>query len=228
MATNKFDLLKFKSDGEWNKARLDSITATSAGSIMGVNNWETALDVYIKITTKKEKKVADTEFMARGRNYESIVRHIFAIRHQEYRVIEPPKHNWLIRNKENSWWAATPDGLLKAKSRYIGGVECKYHLIRGKSDEERWVNGILPDQYYVQVIHTINASGRQFKEYYLAVLLEHQKPSDEKKWTFDNLEYREYRFVTKEIVEDLNREQKAVNNFIENNIKKKVIPGVKL
>lgn len=225
---NKFKLIKFKRPNEWLQARLSCITATSASSVLGLNKWETALEVYIRLLTGKGKVVEESEAMALGRKYEPIARQMFSIKHNEYERVDPPVNNWLITQRRKKWFGATPDGLLKQDDKFIGGLECKYHLIRGKDDEEAWKSGVLPQQYYIQVLHTINASERQFQVYYLVALLEHEKRNEKGEWVFDNIEYREYKFVTSELRQDLDYEEKAMYNFMNEHVTKRKFPTITL
>lgn len=220
-------LVTFKSREDWLKRRTKVITATSAGAIMGYSPWETKMDIYMRLTRGVVKETEETEAIRKGNQFEPIARLMFAVNHPEWVLIEPPKNNWMIVRKDKPWFGATPDGILIKDGKVVGGVECKRHQIRGKQDEENWKEGKLPNQYYIQVLHTGNAMKCDI--YYLIAILEYQK-KDEKtgEWVFDHIEYREYFFDFTEKKEELAYEEEEMEKFYQNNVKAGVMPALEL
>lgn len=222
-------LINFKSREHWLKKRLEVITATSAGAILGVSPWESKMDIYMRLTKGVTREVEETDAIRKGNQFEPIARMMFAINHPEWEVIDPPKNNWMVIRKDKPWFGATPDGLLRkvGETKITSGLECKRHLIKGKQDEENWKDGSLPQQYYVQVLHTGNSA--KLDSYYLVAILEYQK-YDEKTntWIFDKIEYREYYFDFTEKKEELAYEEGEMTKFYENNIKAGVMPPIEL
>lgn len=217
-------LVKFKSRAEWLTARMNGISATGAGAVLNVNPWETPIDIYERITHKIYVENEESEAMKKGNQAEPILRDLFKFSYQDkYKLVNPPKANWLIQRKDKPYMIATPDGLLtETMTGNKGGLECKYHRAYGKADAEEWQSGQLPQQYYVQVLHTMNVG--KFKFYYLVVLLEIDKRAEDGKYVLDHYENRYYYFDAEELKEDLDYEESKMDEFWKHNIVERNIP----
>lgn len=221
-----YKLIRFKSREEWKKARLEGITATSAGAVLGVNPWESILETYIKITHKKEDTKEETEAMRKGNQAEPIVRELFKLNYgDEFVLRNPPSSNWIIVNKEKPYFLATPDGLLTNKvTKRKGGLECKFHEVLNNDDAINWRNGLLPNQYFVQVLHTMNAG--RFDFYFLGVILKHKKRKEDGTYVFDYYETRFFYFDAKELKEELRYEEEKIDTFWNGNILTHTLPTI--
>lgn len=230
MKTNKpsCKLIKFKTRDEWLTARTFGITATASGAILGVNPWETPLDIYLRIVHGVTKQIDETELIAKGNQAEPILRDLFRLNYgDKYKLKNPPKSNWMLVRTDKLYMMATPDGLMTEKgTRRKGGIECKYHLLRGAKDEEMWKQGQLPQQYYCQVLHTMNVG--MFDFYFVAVLLEHQKKNANGEYEFDFYETRFYFLDRIELRRDLKYEADEMDKFWHENIVARTIPDVSI
>lgn len=220
-----YRLIRFRTRQEWLDYRKTKITATEAGAVLGDSPWMSAFDVYLKLTKGVEKYVAESTSMTKGNEAEPILREIFQNQHKEYKVVNPPKGNWIVENRELPWMCATPDGLLRQHGKVVGGLECKWHEIRGSEDTENWTSGKLPQQYFEQVLWTMIAGG--FREYYLIAWLDYYG-FDGKTRRYDHTEVRTYTFYADDIKADLEYEKTKVKDFYENNVLKRVPPEMKI
>lgn len=214
---------------EWLKQRKSIITATSASAIMGINPWEQPIDIYVRIKTGIYKEQAESGAMALGNKFEPLARNIYRVRHSDVEVHQPPENgNWLFTRKDKKYFGCTPDGLVfpQAEGNLIGGVECKYHLVKGRDDYEEWLSGKLPQHYYVQGLHSLNTFKGYASFWDYAVILEHQRPNSEGVWVFDHYEYREYRLLASELKDELAYEEKCVDDFYNNHLAKNIPPKV--
>jgi predicted phage-related endonuclease len=182
------------------------------------------MDVYQSLTSNHRfTKEESNEAIERGTLLEPLIRKQFAIIHPEYKVINPPKNNWIFRRIDKPYMGASLDGLLVNKETKEHEIlEIKTHQIRSKEDADIWVNQkILPQQYYVQALHYLNVTG--FKRLRLMAQLIYYNFGK-----FEKSELREYVLNADELTKDLALEEKKITKFYEQYIVKHILPPVRI
>jgi len=209
---------------EWLTAR--GIGGSSVSAIIGKSKWLTANDVYNQLVFKRNKKIADNDRMEEGREAEHLIRELFCLEHPEYRIVSPPLNEfWLFRRLDQPLFTLTPDALINENS---GFIEIKDIEIRKKSDLDNWIAGIIPRQYlfqllwYFVVMNTIK----------YGILLIHFKIYDfndiNKTFELNHDETYFLKITREKFRKEIKNLEKKANNFVKNNIEKKIRPDLTL
>ena len=159
-----FHIKHFDNKEEWLKAKKDCIGGSSASAISGQNNWKSNLDAYREIIGVKEpENLDDKEAVQYGKEAEKHLRGLFALKHKELEVIDPPEKGFdLIINDERPYMCGTLDGtLIERSSGRKGVLEIKTADTTRLSSKETWREGI-PLNYLIQVLHYLAITDYEF------------------------------------------------------------------
>ena len=143
---------------EWLKYRKMGITGTDAGAIVGMNPYNSALQVFVDKTTDNIE-VFDNEAMKQGRDLEEYVAHRFC----ETTGKKVRRANAIYMSDEHPWMMADFDRLVVGEK---AGLECK--TVSAYSSD-KWKNGAIPLHYQLQVQHYLGVSG--YDAWYIAALI---------------------------------------------------------
>lgn len=162
---------RFANKTDWLAHRSNGIGGSSAGTILGVNHWQTKLELYSsivnppKIYEYKEKK--PTESIRVGVESEDLIRQTFAVMFPNLEVI-PPNGFEMFKSVKYPFLLATVDGRLREKTgkKRLGILEIKTCSICNKKDYDEWfefdnrlkrnVIKEIKQQYFAQVCHYFN------------------------------------------------------------------------
>ena len=144
---------RFKTRLEWLNNRV--IGGSSASAILGKNPYKTNVELWESLVSDEEITDEETnEIQDYGTKAEKSIRDLFALEHPQYEVI-PPKENdihLLVHNKYD-FITGTLDGeLIEKETGRKGILEIKTQLANG-SNKQKWYNGNIPDNYYIQLLH---------------------------------------------------------------------------
>ena len=197
--------MHFKSREEWKKAR--KIGGSDLATIMGEGKWQTINDIYTRLINpgKAKDKLKNNARVQEGAKAEEFIRALWQLEHKQYKIINPPKNNWLFVRKDNDFISVSPDGI---SEDYKCGLEIKDVEVYKNVDLEKWRNGILPKQYFYQVMQyfiVINT----LTEIYLVARIKIMK--DKK---LDHVEEYEYHFERENFKEDIEKCLEAETKFI--------------
>lgn len=143
---------------EWLRYRKLGLTGTDAGTIVGLNPYNSAAQVYQdKITDDIEEW--DNEAMRQGRDLEEYV----ARRFSEQTGLKVRRANAIYQNEEHPFMLADFDRLIVGQE---AGLECK--TVNAYS-ADKWADGKVPLHYQMQVQHYLAVSG--YKKWYVAALI---------------------------------------------------------
>lgn len=147
---------------EWQKARLAGIGASEASAIVGCNPYMSNVDLWkIKTGRKQATDISSNAHVAYGHAAEGPIRELFALDYPEYEVTYGGAFD-MVRHTEYPWLFATLDGRLVERATGRKGVyEGKTTEILRSISKEKWRDGI-PQNYYVQNLHQLLASGWDF------------------------------------------------------------------
>ena len=198
---------------------------SSVSALLGKNKYMTAVDIYCSAVNPTEHKNENaTVSTSYGRNAEPILAKLFELDYPKYKLYYPEKIE-MARRVDKPYITYTYDGLLEeiATGRK-GFVEFKTHEIQNHEDEEEWLSGNLPEQYYIQVLQGFCAMyDKDFCELY-AKLYRKDYETDDITWS-RLLHFRLDR--TAENVEaDIQLIEDVQTDFQVNNIEKRIPPNI--
>lgn len=147
---------------EWLKARLQGIGASEASAIIGCNPYMSNVDLWrLKTGRKQAQDISSNAHVQYGHDAEGPLRELFALDYPQFEVSYGGAFD-MVHNPEHPYIFATLDGRLKEKATgRLGVYEGKTTEILRSMQREKWKDRI-PDNYYVQVIHQLIATGWDF------------------------------------------------------------------
>lgn len=154
-------IIQINNREEWLKARqAQGIGGSEAGALIGVNKYQTNVDLWeLKTGRKEPPDLSNNSAVQFGKFAEPLLRELFKQDYPEYLV---DYHEfWLYVNDKYPFIFATLDGELTAPDGSRGILEIKTTTIQNKLQWEQWDGGV-PDSYYVQILHQLAATGWDF------------------------------------------------------------------
>ena len=147
---------------EWLQARLKGIGASEASAIIGCNPYMSNVDLWrLKTGRKQAQDISSNAHVQYGHDAEGPLRELFALDYPQFEVSYGGAFD-MVHNPEHPYIFATLDGRLKEKATgRLGVYEGKTTEILRSMQKEKWKDRI-PDNYYVQVIHQLIATGWEF------------------------------------------------------------------
>jgi len=197
-----------KTREQWLKERRKGIGASEASAVLGLNPYMSNIELWqIKTGRIEPEDISQKPYVKYGIESEPHLRALFALDFPQYEVSY--REYDLFRNSQHPFIFATLDGRLVEKATGRKGVlEIKTTEILKSMQKENWKDKI-PDNYYVQVLHQLLATGWDF------VILKAQL-----KYDFDGevfLQIKHYRIERSEVEEDLEYlEEKEVKFWTKN------------
>tara|TARA_Y100000310_G_scaffold91502_1_gene88897 strand:+ start:895 stop:1833 length:939 start_codon:yes stop_codon:yes gene_type:complete len=156
MITNNISTLEMTHD-EWLKRRFESIGASESGSILGINPYKTAVDVYYE-KVDKVTDFPDNLNMWLGRELEPVIKKRF----EEESGFKVRNDHKIRVDKEHSFMTTNLDGMVVGEK-----VHVEYKALG------RW-DGDIPDYYFSQVQHQIMVLDSEYA-YFVVLVLSAQK-----------------------------------------------------
>lgn len=150
------------SNEEWLKARLQGIGASEASAIIGCNPYMSNVDLWrLKTGRKQAQDISSNAHVQYGHDAEGPLRELFALDYPRFEVSYGGAYD-MVHHPKHPFIFATLDGRLKEKATgRLGVYEGKTTEILRSMQREKWKDRI-PDNYYVQVIHQLIATGWEF------------------------------------------------------------------
>lgn len=177
----------------WLKDRLSGIGASEAAAIVGASPYQTNIELWeLKTGKRVHDDISDKANVQYGIAAEPLLRQMFALDYPEYEV--EYKEFDIVRNVEHPFILATLDGRLIHKEMGPGVLEIKTADILNADQWKKWDNRI-PDNYYIQVIHQLLATG--WKYAWLKAQLKHCRGGEVK------LDTRHYLIRRSEAADDI-------------------------
>lgn len=200
---------QFKTRDEWLKGRADlhGIGGSDASAAIGMNPWRTNQDLWrIKTRRKKAPDISDNERVHYGQEAEQYIRRLYQLKHEKDMEVQYIP-DVILQNNEHPEMLYSPDGLLIDSEGRRGIWECKTTTIMKSIDKEKWWDKaekqkILPDNYYIQILHGLNVTGFDFVELYAELTY----PSG-------NSELVPYHIERNEVLDDLDLIREGVLEF---------------
>ncbi len=151
-----------KDHEEWIKLRATGIGASDSGTIIGVNRWKSNQALYReKVGLSEPEDISNKPQVQLGHDEEPLIRALFALENPRYEVIYESPYK-MIFHSTHEFLFCTPDGeLIERDTGRKGILEIKTTEIKRSEQWAEW-DGRIPDTYYAQICHQLNATGWEF------------------------------------------------------------------
>lgn len=154
-------------EAEWHEAHKKGIGGSEAAAIIGLSPWCTNVELWRRKTGRAEAPdISSSEAVKYGHDAEPLLRGLFALDYADKYEVEYGGAFDMVRHPEHSYIFSTLDGRLTEKTTGRNGVlEIKTtNILRSMQREKWWKDGkpCIPDQYYVQCLQQLLASGFDF------------------------------------------------------------------
>lgn len=145
----------------WLAMRGVGIGGSEAAAAIGMSPWQTPVELWkLKCGYTEPKDISGNAAVAQGVRMEPILRDFFMALNPQYRLEYHPYD--LMYQSDREWLFATLDGeLIDSEGRY-GILEIKTGTPNGKVGWDKWANGQMPSNYYIQCCHQLLATGYSF------------------------------------------------------------------
>lgn len=146
--------LKIFEDREaWLENRKQYIGGSDASAIVGMNPWKSNVDLWLEKTGQViPEDISGKDCVQFGINVEPIMRELFKLNYPQYEVHYEEYNSWT--NDKYPFAAVSHDGWITERETGRKGIwECKSTEIVSSMAKEKWA-GRLPDNYYVQLLHS--------------------------------------------------------------------------
>ena len=146
---------------QWLQARKRGIGASEASAVVGCNPYKSNLQLWEEKTGRREPEdISDKPYVKYGLEAEAPLRKLFALDYPQYKVTYRPFD--IVFNKQYPFIFATLDGRLREfETGRKGVLEIKTTEILKSMQYESWKDRI-PDNYYIQCLHQLLATGWEF------------------------------------------------------------------
>ena len=139
---------------EWLENRKKYLGGSDASSVVGLNPWKSNVDLWLEKTGQViPEDISSKPYVQFGISAEPIIRDLFQLNYPKYKVEYVENNSWI--NDKYPFAAVSHDAWLTEITTGRKGIwECKSTEIVSSMSKEKWA-GRLPDNYYVQLIHSL-------------------------------------------------------------------------
>ena len=176
----------------WLRTRRIGIGASEAAAAIGMSPWQTPIELWrIKVGAEEPKDLSGNAAVEQGNRMEPVLRDFYIGMHRNDYLLEYRPYD-IIRLQERPWLFATLDGELTDAGGRNGILEIKTATPSGKAGWDKWANGNLPQNYYIQTLHQLLATGYDFVRLFAALYSMN-----------GDITLREYEIERKDVEDDL-------------------------
>lgn len=155
-------MLAGKDRNEWLQMRAGRIGGSEIASVVGLNPWQSNVDLWELKTGRKKAEDIDNQLMAYGRKAEKPLRCLFGLDFPQYNVFYWANNLWV--NDKYPFAHASLDGWTRRKDNdALGVLEIKTATISSQSQKAKW-DGKIPDNYYCQLLWYMGVTEAQFAD----------------------------------------------------------------
>lgn len=160
--------IKCVSREDWLSTRSMGIGASEAAAAVGMSPWQSPIDLWkLKSGITEPKDLSSNPAVEQGNRMEPVLRDFFMGTHPEYSLDYHPYD--MIFQEERPWLFATLDGELLDRNGRRGILEIKTATPNGKAGWEKWADGNMPQNYFIQTLHQMHATGYEFVRLFAAL-----------------------------------------------------------
>lgn len=137
---------------QWLQERKKGIGGSDVACIFGMSPYKTNVELWEeKVGIREPEDISQKDYVKNGTDSEDALRNLFAVDYQQYDVEH--KEYESINNKEYPFIRVSPDGKLTEKSTGRKGfLEIKRCEIMNHRQYEKWKDGKIPQNYYLQTL----------------------------------------------------------------------------
>jgi putative phage-type endonuclease len=215
-----------KNHDEWLRLRLQGIGGSEAASVIGQSPWCSNVELWKRKTGRATAPdISNNAAVQYGHDAEPLLRGLFALdfAHKykteylgEFDMVYNPKHPFIF---------ATLDGrLTELETGRKGVLEIKTtSIVRSMQKEKWWKDGkpCIPQQYFVQVLHQLLASGFDFAVLHAQLLYDYGSNLEDIR-----SERRSYMIERSDHIEDLQYLEEKEVYFWTENVEKDICPAM--
>lgn len=206
---------------EWLIERKKGIGGSDASAILGLNPYKTNVQLWEEKTGRRSEddSISNLACVQYGKAAEEPLRALFELDYPQYKV-EHSEYR-IYRNPIYPFIAGTLDGVLTDKMAATQGVlEIKTTEILNSMQKEKWRDDRIPDNYYIQVLHYLLATGFDFA--ILKAQLKYQYGDSVR------ISIKHYTIEREEVKDDLDMLLKEEIKFWTEYVEKDIRPPTKL
>ena len=202
---------------QWIEQRRNGLGASEASAIVGINPYMSNIELWeYKIGLKEPEDISEKSYVKYGTIAELPLRVLFRMDYPQYDV-KYYKYD-MVRNEKYPFIFATLDGrLIEKETERKGILEIKTTEILRSMQKEKW-NESIPDNYYIQILHQLLATGWEFV-----------KLKAQLKYQYDDevyLQTKHYHIERSEVKDDLEYLLEQEVKFWNENVLKKIKPNL--
>jgi len=144
---------------EWKEFRKSGIGGSDAAAAIGLSSFKTNVALWEEKTGRAEDKdISDNPRVQYGNKAEEHLTALFALDYPEYEVIDTKDTVY-----KRGFMFASLDAELKEKATGRRGfLEDKTAEINSLAAMEKWADGHIPGNYYIQILHYFIVTGFEF------------------------------------------------------------------
>lgn len=158
---------------EWLKERKKGIGGSDVACILGMSPYKSNVELWEeKVGIRETEDISNKDYVKNGIESENLLRTLFAIDYPEYEILH--EENEIIHNKEYPFIQVSPDSrLIERKTGRKGFLEIKRCEIMNHRQYEKWRDGSIPQNYYLQTLQYFLADEDMDFGYLRAYLIRH-------------------------------------------------------
>ena len=158
---------------EWLEERNKGIGGSDVACIFGMSPYKTNVELWEeKVGIREPEDISQKEYVQNGTDSEDPLRKLFAIDYKQYEVLHEEYEN--IVNKEFPFIRVSPDSrLIEKETGRKGFLEIKRCEIMNHRQYEKWKDGNIPQNYYLQTLQYFLADEDMDFGYLRAYLIRH-------------------------------------------------------
>lgn len=159
---------------EWLEERKKGIGGSDVACILGMSPYKSNVELWEeKVGIREAEDISEKEYVKNGTDSEDPLRKLFAIDYKQYEVLH--EENEIIHNKEYPFIQVSPDSkLIEKETGRKGFLEIKRCEIMNYKQYEKWKDGNIPQNYYLQTLQYFLADEDMDFGYLRAYLIRHQ------------------------------------------------------
>jgi putative phage-type endonuclease len=152
----------YKDRESWLSARVNSIGASEAASVLGLSPWKSNVELWEEKTLRrKQKDLSSIPAVQRGIAEEPKIREQFIREHPEF-IVDYNEFD-ILHHRDLSFITATLDGeIYELEKGRHGVLEIKTGSYSSKKYLDAWSQGKIPDHYFPQVVQQLLVTGWDF------------------------------------------------------------------
>lgn len=214
----------YTNEQEWLNAR--GLGGSSASAILDSNPYMTKHDLWLSILNKDKKttKKKKNDVQEYGHKAEPLIRKLVALNlAQKYKIIAPKKYE-MYRRVDKPYLTATIDSTIIRLEDGVKGIhEIKTRYCKNREEYEDWLNGVIPQNYFIQCLHYLMVmEDMQFVLLTPKLILQKGFEIHTETIVYGLTIWR------KDVLKELEYLEKVETEFWENNIIKRQIPTTKI